>query len=212
LAAGVLGLTGNSCSSLDKLVENEPIPIISNSGYENSSVNIDDSEIQQMLDSALRIEVSVTYENVITREQYMSHRIGTGFPVEYRGETYIVSAKHMIPEQLEMDVRGPLNLVSHSYRINGKKISPFKSALVEDAAIFTIEDAIEGLKPVTVGTESLECGDTLYAVGFPMDRGKFISQGIVTARIVDEYFFLSAPINPGNSSFSSLSNSFIFYF
>ena len=129
--------------------------------------------------------------------------LGSGFFINSAG--YIITNEHVVSGEYNITVtqfrRGPNGL--EKIQFNKVRIVALDSRI--DLALLKIEDAGPTLFPtVSLGAaDTLNDGQTVFAIGSPLGLDRTVSQGIVSARTrpLDGQLYIqtTTQINPGNS-------------
>ena len=180
----------------------------SSPSYDNSTANVTENSLDKMLDSAFKIESHAVYLKD-DGEMVTLGAIGTGFFVyEKDNKQYLATCYHVVdwPESLENPfTHEKINYVDSVNYIHKKddteeRVNVIKKNPQADIAILETEKDLNLESMVEFPDKPLKEGDATYAVGFPLNIGKFITQGMIT-RIEPgaNFFFTQAFLNPGNS-------------
>lgn len=192
----------------DVTVEKPPIETIKS--YDNHSYYLRDDTLDRMEDIVYKIVVQRTYQNDKTKEENSGQGIGTGFVVREKNDLqYLITANHVTDAQKKITNTwsgDTYSLVKNEafVEINGKHYPLdilVNNAEADVSVVRTRRDLDLNLdEKIDFAQLPLEAGDVVYAVGFPLNRGKFLSKGIITMDERETYFFYtSSALNPGNS-------------
>lgn len=176
-----------------------------NEGYDNSSMYLKDQSIEDMLHSAVRVQYEAAYANEEDIKTLMG--VGTGFIVgEKDKKQYFMTCYHVIdsPDKITslLDQKEYSLVYSKaSILVNGKQyeMDVVKTNPEADIAVLKTRELTGLEQKLDFVKKPIKQGDMIYAVGYPLDIGKFISNGIITHVGPESFFFEDAVINPGNS-------------
>lgn len=178
------------------------------SSYDNDASKLTEESIDDMINMTYKVGVEMKYKKMTTGELVNLKGIGTGFLVDYKDDKqYFITCSHVTKaEKTILDSNNNLyELVeSKTYLIDnkGKKYDVDVLRENDDVDIAVLKTKKDlGIKPkIKFADKPLKRGDIIYAVGHPLNIGKFLSQGIIT-NIPDKekFFYESAALNPGMS-------------
>lgn len=130
--------------------------------------------------------------------------LGSGFIVHPDG--YVVTNHHVVAGETELSVTRFVRTTGELERVRHQKIRIVATDPRADLALLRIEDAkgVDAFPTVPIGdSQSLEEGQSVFAIGSPLGLDRTVSQGIVSSRnrLVDGLLFIqtTTQINPGNS-------------
>jgi serine protease Do len=128
---------------------------------------------------------------------------GSGFIINPQG--MVVTNHHVIAGDRELTVTVFRNTPQGLKRVQYKNIRIVALDPARDLALLSIEDELEApLKWLPMGgSDSIQTGETVFAIGSPLGLDRTVSRGIVSLadRLIGGRLFLqtTAEINPGNS-------------
>lgn len=180
----------------------EPIDL----GYDNTSEELTDESVEQMLDSAYQIHATAVYRTVADRDVDYSVN-GTLFVGEVQDDRqYFLTCDHVVgfDERMFDPLYGVIELQRASYSITIDDTQHLLEVVerdsIRDVAVLRSETDLGLDRTIDFATEPLRPGDVVYSVGFPLSMGKMMTRGtIIQANEEEDYFLQDGSINPGHS-------------
>lgn len=144
--------------------------------------------------------------NIISRVFHISieNDMGSSFSVEYKGEQYLVSAKHVL-ESIDFENGDSITVqIYHNHEWKNLVCEAYSHENDEiDIVVLRTKQVKFGMLPVKFGIEGIHIGQDLYFLGFPYGKYSkgngiesiskfpipFVKKGILSAVEFDENIF-----------------------
>ncbi len=138
------------------------------------------------------------------RKQQQTEEAGSGVLIEYHGNFYVLTNRHVVRNSLADGIR--------IYLWDGRMVKPTRVLGDDDSDIAVLAVSATRLTAATLGdSDKLDIGDFVLAIGSPFGLSQSVTFGIVSAkgrrdlRLGDaqlrfqDFLQTDAAINPGNS-------------
>lgn len=206
---GALTLAGLlSCAAIPQMRPANAQKTPTRNGYDNDALLVSDNSLEQLVSSAHRLNASIAYVSTNSAERAMARGHGTTFVGDSRGgRQYFITAHHVVDHEssLTNPMTGTLLFPDTSnthYRItvNGQtyELDLVNTDEEHDIAILRSRRDTGLRRPYRFADRRLEAGDVTYAVGYPFNRGRYLTRGVI-GQVQEDDFLQTAPTNPGNS-------------
>ncbi|MDP2692186.1 MAG: serine protease [bacterium] len=207
VAASSLAYTG--CVSPQVEANGKIVAVKNNQdSYDNSSSHLTEQGIDNMLQSAYKIISKAEYLAPGNNNKIVTiGAVGTGFVVKDSGDRqYILTCNHVVAwdDVTLHPVYGPVVLKNVRNYLE-KDGTEYEVKLLDadrnsDAAVLKTNEDLDLESRIQLADKPIKIGDRVLAVGFPLNIGKFMTEGVISNVPSEEtYLFYSAQIDPGYS-------------